>query len=63
MRINVDTARCSGHGVCQLAAPEVFEVGDDSVVHLLTDHPGDELRSAVEDAVAECPEQALRLEG
>jgi ferredoxin len=63
MKIQVDTARCSGHGVCQLAAPEVFEVGDDSVVRLLTGNPGEELRGAVEEAVAECPEQALRLEG
>jgi ferredoxin len=63
MKIHADTARCSGHGVCQLAAPEVFEVGDDSVVLLLTDRPREELRGAVEEAVAECPEQALRLEG
>jgi ferredoxin len=63
MRIRVDAARCSGHGVCQLAAPEVFEVGDEAIVVLLTDSPREELRGAVEEAVAECPEQALRLEG
>jgi ferredoxin len=63
MKIHVGAARCSGHGVCQLAAPGVFEVGDEAVVVLLTDSPGEELRGAVEEAVAECPEQALRLEG
>jgi ferredoxin len=62
MRIDVNTGRCTGHGVCQLAAPEVFEVGDDAVVRLLTENPGEALRSAIEEAVAECPEQALRLE-
>jgi ferredoxin len=62
MRIHIDTVRCAGHGVCQLAVPEVFEVGDDAVVHLLTEHPAAELRGDIAEAVADCPTQALRLE-
>jgi ferredoxin len=62
MRIRVDALRCAGHGVCQLAAPEVFEVGDDAVVRLLTEQPTAELRGDIEEAVADCPTQALRLE-
>lgn len=63
MKINVDTDRCTGHGVCESIAPEVFEVGDDGIVHLLTTDLTEAMRSDLESAVAECPTQALSLEG
>jgi ferredoxin len=61
MKIDVDLGVCQGHGQCEEAAPEVFVVGDDAVVHLLDDDPGDALRPAVEEAVRRCPVEALRL--
>jgi ferredoxin len=63
MQIHIDTDRCTGHGVCESLVPEVFEVGDDDVVHLLTDVFTEAQRGDLESAVAECPTQALRLEG
>jgi ferredoxin len=63
MKINVDTDRCTGHGVCESIEPEVFEVGDDGVVHLLTTDLTEAMRPNLESAVAECPTQALSLEG
>jgi len=29
MKVKVDTARCSGIGLCEVTAPTVFQVGDD----------------------------------
>jgi ferredoxin len=63
MRIHVDTDKCTGHGVCESINPEVFEVGDDGIVHVLTEILTEDLREDLETAVAECPTQALRLEG
>ncbi len=63
MKIHVDTDRCTGHGVCESLLPEVFEVGDDGIVHLLTEEFEPDWRGDLEAAVAECPTQALRLEG
>lgn len=63
MKITVDTDRCTGHGVCESLAPEIFEVGDDGIVHLLTDDLAEDQRTTIESAVAECPTQALSLEG
>jgi ferredoxin len=63
MKINVDTDRCTGHGVCESLAPEIFEVGDDGIVHLLTVELSEDQRPSLESAVAECPTQALSLEG
>jgi ferredoxin len=62
MQIHVDTDKCTGHGVCESILPEVFEVGEDGIVHLLTTELVESQRSDLESAVAECPTQALRLE-
>jgi len=63
MKITIDTDKCTGHGVCESLAPEIFEVGDEGIVHLLTESLTDDMRSRLEEAVAECPTQALSLEG
>ncbi|HEX3825275.1 MAG TPA: ferredoxin [Mycobacteriales bacterium] len=63
MKINVDTDKCTGHGVCESIAPDVFEVGDDGIVHLLSTELTEAMRPTLESAVAECPTQALSLEG
>jgi ferredoxin len=45
-----------------MAAPEVFDVDDDTAkVVLLTASPGEELRAKVEEAVRSCPSRALRI--
>jgi ferredoxin len=43
-------------------APDVFEVGDDGALVLLTDDITDEGLQFVEEAVAGCPTEALRIE-
>jgi ferredoxin len=63
VRIHTDTDLCTGHGVCESLLPAVFEVGNDGLVHLLTEDLSEDLRPLLESAVAECPSQALSLEG
>ena len=43
-------------------APEVFEVRDDDFLYVLEEHPGEELRAKVEEAVKRCPKQAISIE-
>lgn len=62
MRVHVDLARCEAHGICEQLAPEVFELDDDDRLHY-DPEPGEELRAKVEQAVASCPVQAIRLVG
>jgi ferredoxin len=59
--IVVDRDLCEGNARCVQTAPEVFEVDDRDQVVVLVDEVTDELREAVETAVALCPRQALRL--
>jgi ferredoxin len=61
MRVVVDTMLCEGHGVCVLAAPEVFELDDDDNLTVVNDQPGQELRQAVLNAEASCPKRAIRI--
>jgi ferredoxin len=42
-------------------APEVFDLSDDEVVDIVLPEPPFEMESAVVDAVAACPKQALRI--
>lgn len=61
MRINIDTTRCTGHGMCEVVAEDLFEVGPDGMTHLLGD-PGPDRRGEIEAAVAECPTRALSVD-
>ncbi|MGB8211418.1 MAG: ferredoxin [Mycobacterium sp.] len=62
MKVSVDFAKCTGLGICESMAPDIFEVDDDGKLLLLrADITDDELQS-VEEAVTGCPTQALRIE-
>jgi ferredoxin len=63
MKVIVDRSLCQGHAQCEDAAAEVFEVGEDALVHLRMENPPDELRSKVEDAIRWCPVEAIRVDG
>ena len=58
----VDFDKCQSNAVCMGVAPEVFEVRDDNFLYILQEHPPEELRSSVEDAVRSCPTGAISLE-
>ena len=61
MKVRVDMNLCQSHGECVLAAPDVFELGDDDV--LVWKEDVDESRRAeVEDAVNACPMMAIRID-
>lgn len=45
-----------------MLAPDVFQVRDDMVCHILDVEPGSELEDDVEMAVEACPTRALKIE-
>lgn len=63
MRIVADRDTCEGLGMCEAMAPDFFEVGDDGIVQVHDEQPGDEHRQDVAAAVDACPVLALRLQG
>jgi ferredoxin len=60
-RIDLDTARCTGLGICESLAPEFFEVQDDGSLLVLGDEVEPRDVDAVRQAVEGCPTEALRM--
>jgi ferredoxin len=63
MRIVVDWDRCTGMGMCESLAPDVFEVDDDGSLILHAEEVPEGMESDVREAVAACPTEALSLQG
>jgi ferredoxin len=61
MRIVVDRNKCTGLGMCEAEAPDVFEVSDDGSLLVLVGNPDTELREMVCAAVDSCPTEALSI--
>ncbi len=62
-RVIVDADTCESNGFCVGFAPDVFELGDESPpVQVVAGTVGEDRRSAVEEAVRNCPRQAIRIE-
>jgi ferredoxin len=62
MKVVVDFDRCESNAVCMGIAPTVFEVRDDDFLYVLQEHPPEEMRSKMEEAVRLCPKQAISIE-
>ena len=62
MKIVVDYNRCEGNARCVKEAPAVFKTDDNDQLVVLQEQPPEELRAAVEAAVARCPRQALMID-
>jgi ferredoxin len=61
MRVEVDLDRCTGHGICESIAEDVFEVQDDGTVRIEGDERPHSDRNRMQQAVTQCPAAALRL--
>ena len=62
MRIVVDFEKCKSNAVCMGIAPEIFEVRDDNFLYVLQSEPPESARDLVEEAVRDCPTQAISIE-
>ena len=62
MRVVVDFDLCESNALCMAAAPEVFEVREDDFLYVLQETPPDELREKCDQAVRQCPKQAISIE-
>lgn len=62
MKVQLDVDLCQGYVCCVVAAPEVFDIDDDSGLAVLKqDAPDPALREKVEKAVRDCPTNAIRI--
>jgi ferredoxin len=62
MKVSIDPDACMGCGVCETIVPEVFSLGDEGYVVTLMDPTPEQFRDLVQQAMDECPEEAISLE-
>lgn len=62
MKVVVDRTKCTGLGICESLAPAFFEVDDSGDLLMLKEdiEPGE--LAEIEEAVAGCPTEALKIE-
>jgi ferredoxin len=61
VKVHVDPERCQGHTLCNMIAPDVFQLDDvdgHSTAIIDGEVPAD-LEAKVAEAVRSCPEQAI----
>lgn len=61
MKIEIDRKKCTGLGICESLAPNFFEVDDSGDLLLLKEDIGTDELAEIEQAVAGCPTEALRI--
>jgi len=63
MKVILDPDVCDAHGDCVVAAPEIFDLGDDDeVAKVLMPEPGEDMREMALEAADACPVQAITIE-
>jgi len=62
MRVTIDDDLCTACGLCADSLPEVFQIGED-VAQVIQETVSGELAGSVQDAVDDCPVEAILLTG
>ena len=62
MKAHVDHDTCIGCGVCPSVCPEVFEMRDDGLSHVIVDTVPAGAEDASKDAEESCPVDAITVE-
>jgi ferredoxin len=63
MKVIVNRDVCEANAICVGLCPQVFRLEEDDTLTILMQEVPEHLRPVMEDAVARCPRQALRIEG
>jgi ferredoxin len=62
-RVVLDLDTCQGYANCVMVAPEVFDIDEQTgKAVLLREHPDHSQLAAAEEAVRQCPSEALSIE-
>lgn len=61
MKPEVIESLCIGDGICADICPQVFEMKDDNLSHVIDENPGEALFAAVQEAADACPTGAITV--
>ncbi|WP_318249192.1 ferredoxin [Geoglobus acetivorans] len=60
MKVVIDESTCTGCGTCESICPEVFQLGDDGLAHVVGECEG--LEECCQEAADNCPVEAITIE-
>ena len=58
-KIHIDESLCTGCGLCVSNCPDVFEIGDDNIAHVMT---AQSITCNVKDVAEQCPVNAIKIQ-
>lgn len=61
MRPEIDESLCIGDAICADICPQVFEMGDDNLAHVIAESPEASLEDQVREAADACPTGAITI--
>ncbi len=61
MRPEIDESLCIGDAICVDICPEVFELRDDNLAHVINEDPSPDLEDRVREAADACPTSAITV--
>jgi ferredoxin len=61
VRPEIDESLCIGDGICVDICPQVFEMGDDNLAHVIDESPDAALEYQVREAADACPTSAITV--
>lgn len=61
MKPEIDESLCIGDGICADICPEVFEMQDDNLAHVINEEPDESLHDRVREAADACPTSAISV--
>lgn len=61
MKAVVIQDQCIGDGVCADTCPQVFEMGDDGLAHVIVDVVPPDAEAACKEAAEACPTEAIEI--
>ena len=59
VKVWIDAELCQGNGICEMRAPDIFELAEDDIAIVKKEHPLPEEMPNVDAAVRACPMQAV----
>jgi ferredoxin len=62
MKVKVNWDLCEANAQCMQVAPEIFQVDDDDMLHVLQEEVGEPLRDKLQRAARACPRAAISIE-
>ncbi|PHR83388.1 MAG: ferredoxin [Colwellia sp.] len=58
-RVEVDSTKCCGYGLCAALCPEVYKLDSDGIIYLESDQISDELLEAATEGAEACPAEVI----